>query len=156
MGDSEVLTRMTVILASIQCCKKIIVTLDGDADSLNELLSDFKPVDMFNNPKLELDRLQQYLLLVHNFDWYAASWSQPGARPLSGLRPEHAESVYGAEGKRDQVADYIDHIERRTVHFLRHGTDQVGQNQETWLFPPRQDPCLAKPAPPRASDISSR
>ena len=118
----EVLNSNVVILASIECCKKLVTFCDGDDESLSEMLNGFEPNDWFNRPADILDILTQYLLLVHNLDWYAEDWADKNIC-LSGLRPDPSSvSVTGVEGYRALLEqEYIRKQNSRTELFMLAG-----------------------------------
>ena len=88
---SAVFNQSRVILQSIECCKKIVSCLDGNSVALERLMESFQPNDFFTRPKIVLDRLIQYLLLVHKLDFYG-DWEQEGGFTL---RLDSTTGVFG-------------------------------------------------------------
>ena len=88
---SAVFNQSRVIYQSIECCKKIVNCLDGNSVTLERLMESFQPNDFFARPKIVLDRLIQYLLLVHKLDFYG-DWEQEGGVTL---RLDSTTRVFG-------------------------------------------------------------
>ena len=88
---SAVFNQSRLIFESIECCKKIVSCLDGNLVALERIMESFQPNDFFARPKIVLDRLIQYLLLVHKLDFYG-DWEQEGGFTL---RLDSTTGVFG-------------------------------------------------------------
>ena len=76
-----------VIVASLECIKRIISKLDKEAgvgsEGLEYVLSQFVPSEIMDNPIGLLDSLVLYLFHVHQMDWYSSTWVVGGATKLT-------------------------------------------------------------------------
>ena len=99
-----------VITASIKCCLKLAIKYDGDSSEVQKLLSKTGT----RNPLEELDLLVQYLLFVHQVDFYNEEDWTPGPLVVSQLRPDPAEWIgLSEEERRDVVQLYVKKLTER-------------------------------------------
>ena len=109
---SALFNESRVILQSLECCKKIVSCLDGNSVTLERLLEGFEPNDFFTRPKKVLDRLIQYLFLVHKLDFYG-DWEQESSLTL---RLDSEIKVFGDQ--KEEENELIMNLLAKTNNFV--------------------------------------
>ena len=128
--DSKMEYDWRVILASVDCIKKIILKLDTEAkvgsEGVQFILSQFSHSEIADNPLSLLDTLVLYLFHMHRVDWYSSRWVR-GANKLT-LRKERGVRVSDGDEEASVEAALVE-LRKRTDQFLQVQGVTVHNNQ---------------------------